>query len=111
MKKLLLSCIALCSLLGFTACGVEEPAEGSESESVEVQELSKAPGEGPIATAAGKWRVLEIRSCFNDFNQPCNSSVPSNQCPSALPNATCPTVGVTCNKVLAGTGYQILQCQ
>jgi hypothetical protein len=106
MKKLLLSCIAIGSLLGFSACGVEEVSESEES--VETQEVS-----APIEVAAGgHWRLLELRSCFADFSRPCNSTVPSNQCPTGTQiGSACPSLYVTCNRVLAGTGYQILQCQ
>lgn len=106
MKKLLLSCIAIGLLLGFAACGVEEEPENDES--VETQEVN-----APIEVAAGgHWALLELRSCFNDFNRPCTSTFPPNQCPTGTQiGSACPTLWATCNRTLAGTGYQILQCQ
>ncbi len=106
MKRLLLACVAIGSLLGFAACGVEQASENEDS--IETQEVS-APIE---VTAGGRWSLLELRSCFNDFNRPCNSTVPSNQCPTGTQiGSACPLLYADCNRVLAGTGYQILQCR
>lgn len=99
MKKLLLSCLAFVSLLGASACGVEEGAPETTDEAAQPVE----------AAVFGVWEAGPPQNCIENFGRSCTASIPSNQCNTAVAGASCSPVGKFCYKVNSVT-FRDMDC-
>lgn len=103
MKKLLLSCLAFVSLLGASACGVEQAAP-----TVETADTAEA-AQPDEAAVVGVWQAGPVEGCLDQLGLSCNASRPSPQCNTAVPGNACNSIGRHCYKV-SGQTFRDMDC-
>lgn len=98
--------IASIALAFSVGCATEIESESEEA----VVETTAVTTQSVEIQANGTWQSLGIESCFDFYQRPCSSSVPSNQCPTVVAGQPC-TKPATCRRVLPGNSlFEIFRC-
>jgi hypothetical protein len=111
MKAICIAAIlAACALTGCALEDIEGEAVDEQSLALAADEATVQESGDELGAASTTWQFTGRESCGDIFEQPCSSTVPSNQCGSNPSGQPCSPSGAHCWHVISPAHADLYVC-